>query len=131
MGAGVTARHITPFARARGLGAAGHGTGHWRSQRISALALVPLSFWLAVAVAGGAGADHASLTGWLAAPGNTVLMILLLVAGFHHAALGLQVIAEDYIHSGARFAAVAFIQLACIAGAAVGIVAVLRIASSA
>lgn len=127
----MTTRTIASFARARGLGAAGHGTGHWWAQRVSAVALVPLSLWLAVALAGGAAADHASLVVWLAAPLNAVLMILLLMAGFHHAALGLQVVAEDYIHSGARFAAVAGIQLACIAGAAVGIVAVLRMALSA
>lgn len=124
----MTSRTISSFARARGLGAAGQGTGHWWAQRVSAVALVPLSLWLAVALAGGAAADHATLMVWLAAPLNSVLMILLLIAGFHHAALGLQVLAEDYIHSGARFAAVAVIQLVCIAGAAAGMVAVLRIA---
>ncbi|WP_299358653.1 succinate dehydrogenase, hydrophobic membrane anchor protein [uncultured Paracoccus sp.] len=127
----MTTRTISPFARARGLGAAGHGTSYWWALRVSAVALVPLVLWLAVALAGGAAADHASLVVWLAAPLNSVLMILLLAAGFHHTALGLQVIAEDYIHSGARFAAVAVIQLACIAGAAAGIGAVLRITSSA
>ncbi|MEG4641674.1 MULTISPECIES: succinate dehydrogenase, hydrophobic membrane anchor protein [Paracoccus] len=124
----MTIRHIPPFARARGLGAAGHGTAHWWAQRVSAAGLVPLVLWFALALAGGAAADHAKLVAWLAAPLNSGLMILLLMAGFHHAALGLQVLAEDYIHSGARFVAVAAIQLACFAGAVFGIASVLRVA---
>ena len=61
-------------------------------------------------------------------PINTILMILLLIAALHHAALGLQTIAEDYIHSRARFAMIALVQLACAAGGAAGIVATLLIA---
>ena len=124
----MTIRHIPPFARARGLGAAGHGTAHWWAQRISVAGLVPLVLWFALALAGGAAADHAKLVAWLAAPLNSGLMILLLMAGFHHAALGLQVLAEDYIHSGARFVVMAAIQPACFAGAVIGIASVLRIA---
>ena len=56
------------------------------------------------------------------------VLILLLIAAFHHAALGLQTIAEDYIHSRARFAVIAIIQLACAAGGVAGIAATLLIA---
>lgn len=114
-------------ARARGLGAAGHGAAHWRAQRISALALVALVPWLAVSLAGGRGEDHAALTAWLSSPLDAGLMILLLIAAFHHAALGLQVVVEDYVHSRARFAVIAVIQLAAIAAAVAGIMAVLLI----
>jgi succinate dehydrogenase / fumarate reductase membrane anchor subunit len=55
-------------------------------------------------------------------------MILLLIALFHHTALGLQVVVEDYVHSGARFAAVIAIKLCCYGLAAVGIIATLRVA---
>ena len=130
MGGGMTARQVTPFSAADGLGAAGHGAGHWWAQRVSAIALAPLALWLTVALAGGAAADHATLTAWLASPVNVMLMVLLLIAAFHHAALGLQVVAEDYIHSRTRFVAVGAIHLACIAGAVAGILAVLRIALS-
>ncbi|WP_412051812.1 succinate dehydrogenase, hydrophobic membrane anchor protein [Hoeflea sp. Naph1] len=121
-------RRITPSNLARGLGAAGHGVGHWAAQRTSAIALVPLALWLVVALRSGAAADHAALTIWLGSPLNAMLMVLLLIAAFYHAALGLRVVAEDYIHSRARFLAVVLIQLACIAGATVGVVAVLLIA---
>ena len=57
-------------------------------------------------------------------------MILLLIALFHHTALGLQVVIEDYMHSGTRFAAVMAVRLGCFALATAGIVATLRIAFS-
>lgn len=124
----MTEPRITPYSAVRGLGAAGHAASHWWVQRVSAMALVPLILWLAWALAGGSATDHEALTLWLEAPINLILMILLLIAAFHHAALGLQVIAEDYIHSRARFAVIACIQLACVAGGATGIVATLLIA---
>ena len=57
-------------------------------------------------------------------------MILLLVALFHHTALGLQVVIEDYIRSGAKFVAVIAVRLGCFALATVGIVATLSVAFS-
>lgn len=126
----MSARHLSPASLARGLGAAGHGAGHWWAQRVSAVALVPLTLWFAVALAGGAAADHTALTEWLTPPLNAVLMVLLVIAAFHHAALGLQTVAEDYVHTRSRFAVIALIQLACVAGGAAGVIAVLLIALS-
>lgn len=121
-------RFISPRSTAHTLGPAGHGTRHWWAQRVSAIALVPLVLWLVLAVIGGSATDHTAMTIWLGAPANTILMILLLISAFHHAALGLQVIVEDYVHSRARFAVLALVQLACAAGGLAGIVATLMIA---
>ncbi|MBC7286076.1 MAG: succinate dehydrogenase, hydrophobic membrane anchor protein, partial [Hoeflea sp.] len=56
-----------------------------------------------------------------------ILMILLVFAAFHHAALGLQVIAEDYIHSRFRFAVITGAHLFCICGATAGVIATLAV----
>ncbi|UPT88216.1 hypothetical protein HAP41_0000003465 [Bradyrhizobium barranii subsp. apii] len=55
-------------------------------------------------------------------------MILLLIALFHHSALGLQVVIEDYVHSDVRFAAIVAIRLGCYGLAVIGIIATLHIA---
>lgn len=124
----MTLPRISPSSAAHGLGPAGHGARHWWAQRVSAIALVPLMLWLVRALARGVANDHAALTVWLKTPINAILMILLLIAAFHHAALGLQTVAEDYIHSRARFAVIALVQLACVAGAVSSIAATMRIA---
>lgn len=86
------------LGRVRGLGSAKSGTGHWWSQRLSAIALVPLTLWFVAAVATRAGAGHAEVAAWLSSPWNACLMILLVVATFYHAWLGMQVVIEDYVH---------------------------------
>jgi succinate dehydrogenase / fumarate reductase membrane anchor subunit len=61
-------------------------------------------------------------------PLTALLMVLMLIALFYHAALGLQVIIEDYIHSAAKLPAILLIRFTCFGLAAAGILAVLRIA---
>lgn len=97
---------INPLAKVRGLGSAKDGTHHWIAQRMTAVALVPLTLWFVISLIGLIGGDLATIKSWLASPFNAVLMILTLIAGFHHAQLGLQVVIEDYIHGhGAKIAA--------------------------
>ena len=89
----------SPLARARGLGSAKDGTNHWWMQRLTAVALIPLSLWfvyslLYIVV----NAGHADVVEWFANPVTSLLMVFLLVAMFYHAKLGMQVIIEDYIH---------------------------------
>ncbi len=89
---------INPLARVRGLGSAKEGTHHWIAQRMTAVALVPLTLWFVISLISLVGADLAAVKAWLGSPFNAVLMILTLIAGFHHAQLGLQVVIEDYVH---------------------------------
>jgi succinate dehydrogenase / fumarate reductase membrane anchor subunit len=88
-----------PLARARNLGSAHEGLHHWMAQRISAVLLLPLIFWLCWSVVGLAHADHATFVAWLAQPCHAILMIVTIVTLFYHAALGCQVVIEDYIHT--------------------------------
>jgi succinate dehydrogenase / fumarate reductase membrane anchor subunit len=86
------------LGRVRGLGSAKEGVAHWWAQRTTAVALVPLALWFVASVIGLAGADYAAVAAWFKSPFNATLMILLVVATFYHAALGLQVVLEDYVH---------------------------------
>ncbi len=118
----------SPLGRVRGLGSAKDGTGHWWAQRVTALALVPLTLWFCAAVAGLAGADYLAFRGWVGQPVNAGLLILLVVAVFYHAVLGLQVVIEDYIHGEGMKLAVLLITkgLAVVLGLA-GLLSVLTI----
>jgi succinate dehydrogenase / fumarate reductase membrane anchor subunit len=105
------------------------GFRHWWAQRVSAVALVPLSIWFAAALVAHAGADRAGVKAWLAAPVPAVLMILTVCAGLYHAVLGLEQVIVDYVHgAAARLSALVLVRLAGLALAAAGIFAVLRIA---
>jgi succinate dehydrogenase membrane anchor subunit len=118
----------SPFARAIGLGAAKSGTAEWIAARVSAVALVPLTLWFIGAIAAHIGSGQAGYYAWLHEFPTTILMILLLLALLQHVALGLQVIVEDYVHSGLKFATLLIVRLACFALAVTGIVAMLRLA---
>ncbi len=120
----------SPLARAIGLGSAKAGSRHWLAERVSAVALIPLTLWFVASVIAHTRSDYADVLLWLGAPFTVVCMILLLLALFHHTALGLQVVIEDYVHSGAKYPAVIASRLGCYGLAVTGIVVLLRIAFS-
>lgn len=88
----------TPLKQVRGLGSAREGTGHWWAQRVTAMALAPLSIWFIWFAATHSGADYAALSQAVAHPLNAVLLIAFVWSLFYHAYLGLQVVIEDYVH---------------------------------
>ncbi|MFN4282271.1 MAG: succinate dehydrogenase, hydrophobic membrane anchor protein [Alphaproteobacteria bacterium] len=119
----------TALGRVRHLGSAKEGVQHWWAQRLTAVALVPLTIWFVASVAYLAGADHAAFAGWIARPLNALLMIVLLGAGFHHAQLGLQVVIEDYVHGeAAKLVSLIVVKFAALLLALAGIFAVLKLA---
>lgn len=118
----------SPLARAIGLGSAKAGAGTWWAERVSAVSLIPLTLWFAGSVIRQSESDYAAFIGWIRSPLTATVMILLLIALFYHMALGLQVVIEDYVHSGAKFALVIAARLGSFALATAGIVATLRIA---
>lgn len=117
-----------PLVRASGFGPAKDGVHHWWMQRVSAVALVPLVMWFLAAIIAKTGADYTAFVAWVRNPITAILMALLLIALFYHAALGLQVIVEDYVHSDVKFAAVIAVRLVCLTLSAAGILATLHIA---
>ena len=88
------------LGRVRGLGSSNNGVQHWWMQRLSGIALVPLSLWFVFSVIGLLiNADLATVTNWVGQHYNPVLLILFVICMFHHAQLGLQVVIEDYTRS--------------------------------
>ncbi|HVY12332.1 MAG TPA: succinate dehydrogenase, hydrophobic membrane anchor protein [Alphaproteobacteria bacterium] len=87
----------TATGRARGLGSAKEGVGHWWAMRITSIALIPLGLWLMISLLTLIGAEHAQAHEWLHNPYHAVLMLLFLLFGLHHSAHGMQVVVEDYI----------------------------------
>jgi succinate dehydrogenase / fumarate reductase membrane anchor subunit len=83
--------------------------------------------WFVASLIAHTGSDHAAFIIWLRAPVPGILMIVLLMALFHHTALGLQVVIEDYIHSGAKLAMLVIMRFSCIGLAVAGIIATMRI----
>ena len=89
----------TSFRRVHDLGTAGGGVHHWWVQRLTAVALVPLSIWFVTSIILLAGSDHARVTAWIANPIVAVFLMVTLISMFYHLKLGLQVVIEDYIHA--------------------------------
>ena len=87
----------SPPAKARGPGPAHSGVRHWWMQRVTAMGLAPLVLYLLASLVLNTGAGYAEARAWIAHPFNATALILVIGTGFYHAALGIQVVAEDYI----------------------------------
>ena len=89
----------SPLGRARGLGAARSGLAHWWAERVTSVALVPLTLWFVAAVLHWSGLPRADMARFVAQPVNATLLLAVVVTTFHHMQLGLQVVIEDYVHA--------------------------------
>jgi succinate dehydrogenase / fumarate reductase membrane anchor subunit len=124
------ARYRTDLARARGLGAAKHGAGHWLTERITSIALAPLSVWgVFAALRLGGSPDYGSAVDWVQEPINAVLLMVLLFVSFVHMHAGMRVIIEDYIEKTLTKAVLLLINLAvCVLAGTLAIFSILKVA---
>jgi len=122
----------TAIGAVRGLGSAHHGAGHWLlMQATSAGALITCAY-LVFTFLFLPDLSYGTVTNWLGGLGPTFAIALLIVAVFWHARLGLQVMVEDYVdHPGRRFAVLLVLNLAAFAGAAFGLLCLIRIGAGA
>jgi succinate dehydrogenase / fumarate reductase, membrane anchor subunit len=88
----------TPLARAKGLGAAGHGAEHWWIHRLTAVSNIPLIVSFVVIVAMVAGRPYADAVTLISHPLVSLLLILAVISVVNHMRLGMQLPIEDYIH---------------------------------
>jgi len=88
----------TPLGRVLYHGSAQDGVGHWVIERVTALALVPLSLWLLVSLLSLPHLDYIRASAWVASGWNPVWLALLVLLSAWHSWLGVQVVVEDYVH---------------------------------
>jgi succinate dehydrogenase / fumarate reductase membrane anchor subunit len=122
-------RFRTPMSRARGLGASHHGVGHFVTERVSGIALIPLALWAIFAGLRLASLGFDGAAEWVSIPLNAVLLSLLIVVALVHLKGMVQVVIEDYIPDFTTKTVLVLANLfVCVLGGALGVVAILKVA---
>jgi succinate dehydrogenase / fumarate reductase membrane anchor subunit len=120
----------TPLHKVEGMGPSHSGTGHFWHERVTSVALIPLSLWFLYVMLGLAGTSEVTALQFLAHPLNALLMGAFVCFSLWHAYLGLQVVIDDYIHTaGTKIILMLLIRFSVIAVAATCLFAVVRIAA--
>ena len=116
-------------SRVKGKGANKHGVGHFIAERVTSIALVPLSLWAVYAVIALAPLPYEGVVSWLQSPLNTLLSVLFVAFSFYHMGLGMQVVVEDYIHKRGTLVLLLLLNaLTWWLGGTVAVVAILKVA---
>ncbi len=122
----------TPLGQVRGTGSAQHGGEHWLRERLTSAASLFLGLWLILSLLMLPSLDRLTLTEWLRQPSGAVPMALFIVTAFAHALDGMKVVTDDYVHDeGNRVGLHYLMAMAAIAGAALSLFALARIAFAA
>jgi succinate dehydrogenase / fumarate reductase, membrane anchor subunit len=118
----------SPLKRARGYGSAKEGVNTFLAERISAVALIPLTLWFVFSVARLPILSYGAAKHWIQSPSVAVALVLFLAALFYHSSLGVKVVVEDYVAGeGRKLVVLLFVKFAHAALAAAAIFAVLKI----
>ena len=119
----------SPLGRVLGAGAAHDGVRHWWRQRLTSIALVPLTVWFVVSILTLPSLSYATLVAWMSQSSTALLLILLVLNAAWHSQLGVRVVIEDYVHgTGSRTLTLVIVTFAHVLIAAAGVFAVLRVA---
>jgi len=122
----------TDRQRVHGLGVSGEGSHHWWSQRLTSIALVPLTLFFLFPFVRHLGADWEAVRALYATPLHAIVAVLFLLVGFNHLHQGIQVVVEDYVHDKPLRTAILLANtFVCWALALTGVFAVARIAFTA
>lgn len=119
----------TPLKRVRHLGSAKEGLHHWWMQRLTSIALVPLSIWFVYAVMNVlSGADRVDVSDWFTSPFVSLFMLAFILVSLLHVKLGLQVIIEDYVHKECcKITLLLLNSFGCIALAAIALISLCKL----
>ncbi len=112
-------------------GSTHEGSSHWWLQRVTSVALVPLVLWLGFSLAFLPSLELGIFQEWIRAPLNTVLLASFLMVSAYHAALGLRVVVEDYVHTEwLKVGTIVFLDLLFFLLPVAGLLAIVRIIAS-
>ncbi len=117
----------TPLSNAKGLGSAKEGAHHWWAQRLTSIALVPLTIWLAYSIANFGEYSYSNVIIWMQSPIVAVALALLVVTMFYHVQLGLQVIIEDYVGGWLKVASLILVNFSCITLVFIGLFSIIKV----
>ena len=118
----------SPLGRVLGTGSAKEGVHHWWMQRLTSIALVPLTIWFVVSLLSLPSFEHVTVISWIAQSWTALLLILFILVATWHSQLGVRVVIEDYVHGGAKTLTLVLITFMHALIAAAGVFAVLKIA---
>jgi succinate dehydrogenase / fumarate reductase membrane anchor subunit len=111
------------------MGSAKDGTGHWWAQRVSAVALIPLTLWFLFSLLALPGLDYGTVRIWLSFPMSGFLAVLLVAVLTYHSYLGTTVVVEDYVHTpGVKLLSLLVLRFLYVLAGGAGIFAILRVA---
>ena len=110
------------------LGSARDGLREWRLQRLTAIALIPLSLYFVISILRLAISDQSTAAAWLGSPAPALLVILFLVAGITHGLIGIRSVFLDYVHTrSGLMAAGLIVPAAAIILAGAGVLCILKL----
>jgi succinate dehydrogenase / fumarate reductase, membrane anchor subunit len=119
----------SPLGTVAGLGSAKSGVHHWWLQRLTSIALVPLTIWFTVSLLSLPSLDHVTVIAWMAQSWTALLLILLVLVATYHSQLGVRVVVEDYIHNtGSRTLILVILTFVHVLLAVAGVFAILKVA---
>jgi succinate dehydrogenase / fumarate reductase membrane anchor subunit len=119
----------SPLGRVLGLGSAGEGTGHWWAQRVSAVALIPLTLWFMFSLLALPALDYATVKLWLSYPLSGFLAVLLIAVLSYHSYLGTAEVIEDYVRAaGSKIFSLVLLRFSYVLAGGASIFAILRVA---
>jgi succinate dehydrogenase / fumarate reductase membrane anchor subunit len=118
----------SPLGRVLGAGSAKEGVHHWWMQRLTSIALVPLTIWFLVSLLTLPSFEHVTVISWIAQSWTALLLILFILVATWHSQLGVRVVLEDYVHGGAKTLTLVLITFVHALVAAAGVFAVLKVA---
>jgi succinate dehydrogenase / fumarate reductase membrane anchor subunit len=132
MGSGMESSRMSlrsPVGRVLGLGSAKDGTSHWWAQRVSAVALIPLTLWFLLSLLALPALDYATVRAWLSVPLSGLLAVLLVAVLTYHSYLGTTVVIEDYVHAaGTKLLSLLLLRFLYVLVGGAGIFAILHVA---